>query len=257
MSIGHGHIAIVTAALFYCLACVAAFGIRRHRSLFAIFFWPALAANLVAVGVRYAAAWPMLPMYLGNAALPLCLAVLTLWMRGTDPDTAATRRGVLVLAAAIALSAVFFPKDFYLPFIKSQTLFAHLFLLFGILGKGCLLAAAAWAVSGLIRGRAEPDAERYGLHRSLRWTVWGFAFWTGSMFSGELWSYLGWGTPVVWDDPAITTAMATWFFYICLLHLHLTGSWSTRARGIYTAAGALVIFCLNCIPDMGPLRWPF
>ena len=77
------------------------------------------------------------------------------------------------------------------------------------------------------------------------------------MFTGEMWSYLGWGTPVVWEDPAITTTMATWFFYICLLHLHLTGSWTTRSRGIYAAAGALVIFVLNCVPELGPFRWPF
>jgi ABC-type transport system involved in cytochrome c biogenesis permease subunit len=90
----------------------------------------------------------------------------------------------------------------------------------------------------------------------MQWTVWGFAFWTLSMFTGELWSYLGWGTPVVWDDPAITTTMATWFFYICLLHLHLTGSWTARSRGVYTAAGALVVLVLNCVPELGPFRFP-
>jgi hypothetical protein len=50
--------------------------------------------------------------------------------------------------------------------------------------------------------------------------------------------------------------MATWFFYICLLHLHLTGSWSARSRGIYTAAGAIVIVALGSLPDLGPCRWP-
>jgi hypothetical protein len=50
-------------------------------------------------------------------------------------------------------------------------------------------------------------------------------------------------------------AMATWFFYICLLHLHLTGSWSARGRGVYTALGALLIL-LGSLPDLGPFRWP-
>jgi ABC-type transport system involved in cytochrome c biogenesis permease subunit len=91
----------------------------------------------------------------------------------------------------------------------------------------------------------------------MRWSVWGFAFWTLSMFSGELWSYLGWGTPVVWDDPAITTVMATWFYYAYLLHLHLTGSWDIRSRTIYAAVGAVVVLSLNCLPEWGPFRWPF
>jgi cytochrome c biogenesis factor len=164
---------------------------------------------------------------------------------------------ILVQMVIIALATVLFPKDYYLPFVKSQTLWAHFFFLFGVLGKGCFLVGAAYAMAGLRRGRHRAAAQSHGEHRQImRWTVWGFAFWTLSMFTGEMWSYLGWGTPVVWEDPAITTTMATWFFYICLLHLHLTGSWTVRSRGVFAAAGAGVIFVLNCIPELGPFRWP-
>jgi ABC-type transport system involved in cytochrome c biogenesis permease subunit len=180
---------------------------------------------------------------------------------------------ILSLTCIIALITVFFPKDFYLPFLKSNTLLAHFFFFFGVIGKGCFLVASAWAVIGLFqehRGISQetvntsdvtvsnsPQVSLSAHYYWFPWAVWGFAFWTLSMFSGELWSYLGWGTPVVWDDPAITTTMATWFFYICLLHLHLTGTWTARGRTAYAASGILVVLILNYIPQLGPYRWPF
>ncbi|MFH0727803.1 MAG: cytochrome c biogenesis protein CcsA [Pseudomonadota bacterium] len=235
---------------------------EKRRGIAWLFLAPALLANGAAVILRYRQAWPMLPMHLGAMALPLCLGLLAgllLLGGGHNPHEYRVRAWMLVLAVLSSAAAVCFPKDFYLPFLKSRILFAHFFLLFGVAGKGCFLAGAGWAASGLWR-TGEPGAENGGgspLNRSLRWTVWGFAFWTLSMFSGELWSYSGWGTPVVWDDAAITTTMATWFFYICLLHLHLTGSWSARGRAVYAASGVLVVGVLNCMPDLGPFRRPF
>ena len=268
MTITNAHVALQAASIFYCLAVIMAFLVRRQSKAFLFFLVPAAAGNLISVILRYYIALPMLPMHLGNAALPLCLAILAMLVKSSGPNAGSPYRVILLMATVISLAAVLFPKDFYLPFIRSKTLFAHLFFLFGLLCKSCLFVAAAWALKGLAtqRGKAsfqlntgqgQPNGtQRSPLERSLPWTVWGFAFWTFSMFAGEMWSYFGWGTPVVWDDPAITTAMATWFFYICLLHLHLTGSWNTRSRGVYATAGALVVFCLNCIPEMGPLRWP-
>ena len=156
--------------------------------------------------------------------------------------------------------AVLFPKDFYLPFLQSKTIFAHLFLVFGVVGKAFFLLGAARALASL---RPKKKRIRKALFSSVekkeifRCVVWGFVFWTCSMFAGEIWSYLGWGTPVVWEDAAITMTMATWFYYICLLHLHLTRTWNLRQRVCFTAAGALVVLVLNCYSDLGPLRAPF
>ena len=223
-----------------------------------LFLVPALLVNGFGLWLRYWNAWPMLPMYLSPVALPFFLGLLASFITQDDSNTASVRRIVLAMTLILSAAAVFFPKDFYLPFIKSITLWSHLFFVFGVTGKGCFLVSAAWAVVGLKKiNRSVKGNGPIALDHSLRWTVWGFCFWTLSMFSGELWSYLGWGTPVVWDDLAITTTMATWFFYICLLHLHLTGSWTVRARGAYAASGALVVLALNCLPDFGPFRWPF
>jgi hypothetical protein len=259
------------AIFFYGMSLGAAFLSNDGRKALAFSLYPALIANAAAAALRYQQAWPMLPMYLGPAALPLCLGCLLFLIRQRDRKAALTRRIVLTQALVIALAAVLFPKDYYLPFIKSQTIWAHLFFLFSVAGKGCFLVGAAWALVGLRNRRQEkartpitdqrkPAIDDRSLitdhHRTIRWSIWGFAFWTLAMFTGEMWSYLGWGTPVVWEDPAITTTMATWFFYVCLLHLHLTGTWTARNRGMYAAAGALVVFVLNCIPELGSFRWP-
>lgn len=225
-----------------------------------IFWFPALLANVAVVSLRYYITFPMLPMYLSPVALPLCLGFVSvlsfLFMNLTEADSARKTvsekmlflRLVMSVTAAIALTSVCFPKDFYLPFLKSTTLWAHFFLLFGIAGKSSFIAGSLWAFTG----------QNYlASTLSFRWCIWGFAFWTLSMFSGEIWSYTGWGTPVVWDDPAITTTMATWFFYICFLHLHLAGTWSVRARRLYAATGLIVVLLLNYLPDLGPFRAPF
>jgi hypothetical protein len=255
---------IKIAACFYALSLAAALLKTEGRRPFTRWLYPALMANAVAVALRYWQAWPMMPMYLGPVALPLCLGCFYLLIRKSDRGAALTRRIVLAQALVISLAVVLFPKDYYLPFVKSQTVWAHLFLLFSIAGKGALLVGAAWAMAGLGNRRpkkspgpeTEPPMADAEHRQTFRWTVWGFAFWTLAMFTGEIWFYLGWGTPVVWEDPAITTTMATWFFYICWLHLHLAGSWTVRRRGIYAATGALVIFVLNCIPELGPFRSP-
>lgn len=248
---------IKIATLLYVLSLVTARTPMGWRHLMWFFLCTALVANAAAVLYRYQQAWPMLPMYLGPAAIPLCLGCLLLILRQREGKGSSVVRIILVLMVTVAVSTVLFPKDYYLPFVKSGTLWAHFFFLFGVLGKGCFLVGAAYAMAALSRGRHRTSASFQAKYRQvMRWTVWGFAFWTLSMFTGEIWSYRGWGTPVVWEDPAITTTMATWFFYICLLHLHLTGSWTVRSRGVFAAAGAGVIFVLNCIPELGPFRWP-
>jgi hypothetical protein len=252
----------IIAAGFYLLSLAAAFLPERKSPVLWGFLLPAILANAAAVGIRYWTAWPMLPMYLGPQALPLGLALFLGFIRG-DGNARWVRRLILSFALLLCILAILFPKDFYLPFLKSYAPLAHAFFVFGVIGKACFIVSAVWAVIALFfhttpqKSGNAPAGSFSTHHRWLRWAVWGFVFWTLSMFAGELWTYLGWGTPVVWDDPAITTTMATWFFYICLLHLHLTGSWSARGRAVYAASGALVVVVLNFVPELGPFRWLF
>lgn len=252
------------AAGLYAAGLVVDIVFSGRRGPAATFLLPALVANAASLLLRYLPAWPMMPMYLGPEALPLVLGIFWLATGSKRAGAARVRRILLGFSVLVTLLAAFFPKDFYLPFLKSQTIWAHLFLLLATVGKGCFLAAAAWALAALAPHSAAKQQSRPAVQPpgspaafAFSWTVWGFALWTLSMFAGELWSYRGWGTPVSWEDPAITTIMATWFFYIGLLHLHLTGAWSPKSRNICTAAGAGVIIVFNILPDLGPFRGLF
>ena len=259
--------AITTHSLFqlagalYGLALLAALMPGRRGPLTGFLLALALAANLAVVALRYHQAWPMLPMHLGAMALPLCLGLLLPWAAGGSGTSLeqAVRRILLVLIVLLVGTALCFPRDFYLPFLKSKTLLAHGFLWFGLIGKACFAVSAAWALASLplFRHAADRQPQAAAMHRCQRWAALGFALWTVSMFTGELWSYLGWGTPVVWEDPALTLTMAAWFFYACQLHLHLTRAWSLRARALYASLGGLVLLALTCLPDFGPFRTPF
>lgn len=285
------------AAGCYGLSLAATFLPVGRRIFTCIFLLAALGVNSFAAACKYYQAWPMLPMYLGPVLLPVLMGASIFMTGRRHPMALAVHRIILAFVFMITAAAMFFPKDYYLPFIKSCTFTAHFFFWFGAVGRGCFMIAAAWALAALLF-RSEGETGRFGdtenrrigegksstassgsqcfdsacspapssprlpvshspLFHTTRWIVWGFAFFTLSMFSGELWSYLGWGTPVVWDDPAITTTMAAWFFYICWLHLHLTGAWSARSRSIFAACGAPTVFCLNILPELGPFRWLF
>jgi hypothetical protein len=234
--------------------------IFRHNRGPALFgLAAATAAGFGYIAWRYWLAWPMTPMYLGTAGVPPVLGILALnsigWrLRQGDGGLPAARalQAVLLVGLAVGILSICFPKDFYLPFLKTISGFSHFMLWFMLLGKAAFFLSGVWAVTGLSNG----SPPRLGA-LSFNWLVWGFAFWTLSMFSGEIWSYQGWGVPVVWEDASITTTMATWFYYIALLHLHLTGTWSQKARSLAAGLGILVIIVLNCGPDLGPLRSPF
>ncbi len=255
------HTAFQIAGALYGAAFLSSLLTSRRPIPVLLFFLPAVLVNILVVALRYHQAWPMLPMHLGPVALPLCLGLLYPFAAGDrEPDlrrrVQQTLLGFMVLFVLLGLC---FPKDFYLPFLQSKTLLAHGFLWFGLAGKACFVLSAIWALAALGAPRQASAHYRLtaALQQSLRWAVWGFVLWTLSMFSGELWSYLGWGTPVVWEDPALTLTMAAWFFYACYLHLHLTRSWNPNARALYGSLGGLTLLALTCLPDLGPFRCPF
>ncbi|MDD2465771.1 MAG: cytochrome c biogenesis protein CcsA [Desulfobulbus sp.] len=247
----------ICAGLCYLAALMAAFLPLRWSFLSRVLLIPALGCNLVTVGLRYYQAWPMLPMHLGPMALPLCLGLLMVFLgRASRPGERRVLRIILTTIVCLVTAAIFFPKDFYLPFLKSKTLIAHAFLWFALLAKGCCAISAAWALCAwpFVGDSSASLRPAVALQSSLRWAALGFGLWTVSMFCGELWCYLGWGTPVVWEDPALTLTMAGWFFYACVLHLHLTKTWNLQARAIFVGLGGLLMLSLSCLPDFGPFR---
>jgi hypothetical protein len=220
------------------------------RVLFAIY----LPLGFWYIAMRYWLALPMTPMFMGTAGVPPFLALFgALSWKRFKGEGLFFYRVLLILTFIIGLEHVFFPKDFYLPFLKTATFFSQCHLLFTLLGKAALFLSGLYALDFLLAPKTGADSPP---GRFFLWLVIGFSFWTLCMFSGEAWSYLGWGVPVVWDDAVIVTFMATWFYYIALLHLHLAKSFSVRSRAYFSTFGCLWLIVVNCLPDMGPLRWP-
>jgi hypothetical protein len=195
----------------------------------------------------------MLPLYQGPFFLSFAVGVGSLrhiFIEGSEglPHIA--------LIAAIAVLALFFPKDYYLPFFQSNTVFSHLFFLFGVTAKACLLIASVEAGMLFRRRRHGKDLNSHRYGSVSGWITWGFAFLTLSMFAGEMWAYLGWGCPIVWEDSSIAVAMATWCYYACFLHLHLSRRWTSSGRLGFAAAGGLLVLFFTFYTELGPFQWP-
>ncbi len=245
----------ITAFALSGTALLAIF-IRRYRLGYGLMTL-ALLAGTGALAMRVYHAWPMLPMYLGLPGLVSGLTFIWLAQGYGIRDGARLNEGMLLLTVILGLDLLLllFPKDFYMPFIRSVTIWSHISLWTAVAAKAMLLMASVRASAYLLA--ANPDKAARPLATSMGWALWGFVLLTLSMFSGEVWSYLGWGTPVVWHDPAITTVMALWFYWVCLLHLHYTSSWKNKSRAWFMVGGGLLLIGLGCHPDLGPLRLPF
>lgn len=234
------------AALLYLFSLVMAIGKKKTRAGY--FFCAGLLCNAVSLGLRYWICFPLLPLYQGAFFLPFLVGIIGM---GSGMFRSNTMIGVLpgvFLVTLLAWLAHLFPNDFYLPFLQFKTLFAHGFFLLGVVGKSLFLLAGVRAVQVLF---AQNRGQTKHMGQILSW---GFVFWTLSVFAGAAWAWLGWGSPVIWDDPLMAVTMATWLLYSLLLHLHLT-VFSERSRAWFTLAGAVWVFCV-CATELGPLRLP-
>ena len=239
------HYFFLAAAILYLISLIMAAGKRKPRAGY--LFFSGLLCNAVSLALRYWICFPLLPLYQGPFFLPFTVGIIGI-------RSVIFRSNVLpgfFIVTLLAWSAYLFPNDFYLPFLQFKTLFAHGFFLLGVLGRSMFLLAGTGAVQVLFsQNRTEQS-------KPMAQTVsWGFVFWTLSVFAGAVWSWLGWGSPLIWDDPLVATTMATWLLYSLLLHLNLTRFSGERARAWFTLAGAVWVLCFNCVPELGPFRLP-
>ncbi|RLA88331.1 MAG: hypothetical protein DRG58_08240 [Deltaproteobacteria bacterium] len=240
------------AAFFYTLSWITALGRCPRVSL--VLLAVGLGTNFWSIVCRYVSSWPLLSMFQGPFFLPFFLGVLSFKIILRTPPESLLLISLIFILAGVA---ILFPKDCYLPFLQSKTVFAHLFFLSGVIARACFFIAAVQAFvylcpDSLVKIPAVPRDDL----SFIRWIIGGFAFLTLAMFCGEMWSYLGWGSPVLWDDAMITTTMATWFYYVGFLHLHLFKNWSLEKRSCCAAVGALLVFIFNCYPEMGKYQVP-
>ena len=240
-----------TEALLLLCALISTLSRGRAARAAMPLWWLSSAVGIVYIGLRYWMSWPMTPMFTGSLLFPPLLTVLgAISLRQVDPGCGRlVRRWLIACGLLVVMLAICFPKDFYLPIIKTTSPFAHGVLIFGSLARASLFVAGGWGLAALCGYDGV-------MQRMFRWIVWGFGWWTLSLFSGEVWSYTGWGVPMVWEDASTLTAIATWLFYVGLIHLHLGGLGSRRTRAALGVLGALVILVINGGPDLGPWRNP-
>ncbi|MBN2751858.1 MAG: hypothetical protein JXQ84_04040, partial [Rhodospirillaceae bacterium] len=118
------------------MGVLTSFVCRQRPGIAQALLFAATVCGVAYLARRYWLVWPMTPMFLGTVALPAVLGGLgwLSWRRERGPQAIWVGRGVLILAAGIGLLATSFPKDFYLPFVKTMSPFSHALLVFGVLG---------------------------------------------------------------------------------------------------------------------------
>ena len=239
------HASFESAVLMYTLALACHLFSRKTPAVVCL-GW-GLLLNGASLVLRYWSFLPLMPLFQGPFFLPFVMGVI-----GFRSYAEQRNRPVLLgLVAAAAWVSYLFPNDFYLPYLQFKTLFAHALFIFAIIGKALFLLAGEAGLMLLVSPGKPGAAQQMAAN-----LLWGFFFWTLSVFSGAVWSWLGWGSALVWDDPIIAVSMATWLLYALLLHLHLTRFSAPATRAAFIAAGSLWIIFLGVVPELGPFRMP-
>lgn len=245
------------AVVVFCYLAALLFSVTKLQFLALVCLLGGLVGNLFVAGCRYLQALPMMPMHLGVVVIPVVLGMILGWRRLVTKKPFGDRVSIIIQTVIVFLATaiLLFPKDFYLPFIRSISLWAHLFFVLATVAKAGLIYSGIASLDYLLSNR-ESEKHKDAKTLAVQPAVISFALLTLAMFCGEIWSYCGWGTPVVWHDAAITTVIALWFYWVCLLHLLYLRGWTARKRAFFTAIGGLLAFVLTVHPDLGPFRLP-
>ncbi|MBI5888898.1 MAG: cytochrome c biogenesis protein CcsA [Deltaproteobacteria bacterium] len=70
--------------------------------------------------------------------------------------------------------------------------------------------------------------------------MWGFGFFSASMFSGAVWGYLAWGAYWMWE-PKIIWSFIVWFYYAGAMHAYYVRQWRGKGLAFATLFGFFVV----------------
>jgi len=232
------------AAAFYLAAAI--FHLLSMEKSALCFLGGGLLINMLSEIAARLFIWPYCNMFAEPFFLPLCLSIISLIL--IVLSKAKDGLSLLPLIALLSLIAIFFSEGYYPPFtILSKSIHSHLFHLFAFISHCCLIAGAYLAVWSLA-GKISDDI-------AYQIIIWGFAFLSLGGLFGMLWSYMGRSDFVSWNHYYFHS-IAIWLYYAGFLHLHLLKGWDQNKKTWMLAGGAIMIFYLDYLPQIGRMHIP-
>lgn len=70
--------------------------------------------------------------------------------------------------------------------------------------------------------------------------LWGFFFFSASMFAGAVWAYLAWGTYWLWE-PKVIWSFIVWFYFAGAMHAWYVKEWRGTGLAIATIIGFIIV----------------
>ncbi len=89
------------------------------------------------------------------------------------------------------------------------------------------------------RGMEETELKKFQ-EIAARAVLWGFFFFSASMFAGAVWAYLAWGTYWLWE-PKVIWSFIVWFYYAGAMHAYFVKEWRGRGLSVATVIGFFVV----------------
>lgn len=90
-----------------------------------------------------------------------------------------------------------------------------------------------------LRGAGDAELKKFQ-DIARRSVLWGFFFFSASMFAGAVWAYLAWGTYWMWE-PKMIWSFIVWFYYAGAMHAYYLRAWRGRALSVATVFGFFVV----------------
>ena len=236
------------ASIFYTLTFIWAL-FKRNRYCY-LFYYVAIFLNFFSVVICLYHTIPLVPIFEKSRFIPLTYSlVCLLFLKHKHKNVSLSY--ISSVSCFLSLLFCFFPKDFYLPFLQTKTIFAFLFFICEIIGVSFYLLWGVLSLQRLVSKNA--IFEQSIINNQIKW---GIFFQTISMFSGEIWSYLNSGSPVVLQDASVFSCITIWFYFIGFLHLYLLKKINLHQKDFIILGGMIIIFIFFIYPETGPFTIP-
>ncbi|MBN2041878.1 MAG: cytochrome c biogenesis protein CcsA [Spirochaetes bacterium] len=243
---------IVGGGLYTLSAISAAVRFKKIRN---ILFSAGTAAILFSLLLRIYYYHPLMCLFQEPYIISFFTGIMTVFL-----FLASRNSGLFVYTGTITLILtlflIFMPGDIYVSFRQTNSLFAHVYSFFSSFARACYLCAGAIAVRCIIKYR-EADTLRFSDNSIIaNIIIAGYCLHSIGMFSGGLWSYAGWGTPVQWQSHIFLGMAGVWFFYSWFLHVKLSVNNRKPVLTYAALAGGILTFIFSYLPDTGKFNIP-